>query len=552
MESYHIVLLSVPALSHVRPLMSLATRLVLERDDIVLTIFLSADTLDKGVADVQYLYDQPALANAAKRMRQAHPLNIHINNLLTAHRHPPRILATFVPASTDTLLTSMAKSGETYTSYYTQLTAGQPVTCASTGTVFPGVPPPAAVIMDFIAVREVQATRAVSGASVPIIAMNFTPAAPFIRLFGPEGMGGLGDLGARVDGEVERTGRDAAEVGAEIYYRAVGEVLNIPGLPAMYDYEAFPQQTAKGPMAMFLRAGYASIMQSDGLILTSCKAYETSGSLDALKAYRAETNKPTFALGPLVPVHYTTGNTAIDSRGGDPEDALKAFLNDKLAKFGENSVLFMSFGTMNWPESLDNVEEVLGCLIEREVPFIFSYPAPAARLPEALIAKVNASGLGYLSKWVPQHYVLTHPATGWFLTHCGWGGVVEALGAGVPMICWPFSGDQPFNAAHLSENLNVGIELIEVRTGECGASTSVDGITSSKPLHRNGRAAQGTRAAVRAEFLGVVDTVVRGERGVEMRKNVERVRREFEEAWKEGGDAREEVRAFLREFVVKE
>lgn len=55
---------------HVRPLLSLATRLVLERDDIVLTIFLSADTLDKGLADVQYLFDQPAQASAAKRMRQ--------------------------------------------------------------------------------------------------------------------------------------------------------------------------------------------------------------------------------------------------------------------------------------------------------------------------------------------------------------------------------------------------------------------------------------------------------------------------------------------------
>lgn len=98
-----------------------------------------------------------------------------------------------------------------------------------------------------------------------------------------------------------------------------------------------------------------------------------------------------------------------------------------------------------------------------------------------------------------------------------------------------------------------------MRTGECGVgtSTSVDvsgsqSASSLKLLHRNGRAAQGTRVAVRAEFLGVVDAVIRGSRGVEVRENVRRVRREFEEAWEEGGDAREEVRAFLREFVVKE
>lgn len=132
-------------------------------------------------------------------------------------------------------------------------------------------------------------------------------------------------------------------------------------------------------------------MQSDGLILTTCKAYENSGSLDALTAYRAESNEPTFALGPLIPVHYASGNFKTNSNG-DTEDALQAFLEDNLEKFGEGSVLFvsaatvllsfvsasyfvilhykMSFGTMNWPESLDNVEEVIDCLIERKMPFV--------------------------------------------------------------------------------------------------------------------------------------------------------------------------------------
>lgn len=80
---------------------------------------------------------------------------------------------------------------------------------------------------------------------------------------------------------------------------------------------------------------------------------------------------------------------------------------------------------------------------------VFCYASPLAKLPEELIAKINTSGLGFLSKWVPQHYILTHPvrkilsitnemltfakATGWCLTHCGWGGVTEALGSGVPM-----------------------------------------------------------------------------------------------------------------------
>ena len=69
----------------------------------------------------------------------------------------------------------------------------------------------------FIANPQLQATRAVSGFSVPIIAFGATGAASFIGQFGPESMGGTGDIGARIDAEVARTGLSADEIGLKVY-----------------------------------------------------------------------------------------------------------------------------------------------------------------------------------------------------------------------------------------------------------------------------------------------------------------------------------------------
>ena len=68
--------------------------------------------------------------------------------------------------------------------------------------------------------------------------------------------------------------------------------------------------------------------------------------------------------------------------------------------------------------------------------------------------KVKSSGLGKLTTWSPQQFILNHPvlllpffylswlntynntplqATGWFIAHGGFNGVTESLGSGVPL-----------------------------------------------------------------------------------------------------------------------
>ena len=104
-------------------------------------------------------------------------------------------------------------------------------------------------------------------------------------------------------------------------------------------------------------------------------------------------------------------------------------------------------------------------------------------------------------------------------------------------ICWPISADQPAAAAHLSENLNVAFELIQVRTG--------DGL---KPLARNGVAAEGTREAVGIEIRQTID-LCRSEKGREMKSNAEQIKVKFAQSWEEDGVARQEIRKFLDKYT---
>jgi hypothetical protein len=68
----------------------------------------------------------------------------------------------------------------------------------------------------YLAFSQLQATRAVTGRSVPIIALAVGGAGPFVRYCGPESMGGAGDIGSKIDAEVVRTGLSADEIGSKV------------------------------------------------------------------------------------------------------------------------------------------------------------------------------------------------------------------------------------------------------------------------------------------------------------------------------------------------
>lgn len=104
----------------------------------------------------------------------------------------------------------------------------------------------------------------------------------------------------------------------------------------------------------------------------------------------------------------------------------------------------------------------------------------------------------------------------------------------VHSILWPFGGDQPVNAVHLSEQLNVGYELIEVRTGPAGLHT----------IYRNGRTPVATIEAIKGEARDVLAKAY-GPDGVEKRERLVALTNAVTHEWEEGGGALRDVKAFL-------
>jgi glucuronosyltransferase len=65
-----------------------------------------------------------------------------------------------------------------------------------------------------------------------------------------------------------------------------------------------------------------------------------------------------------------------------------------------------------------------------------------------------------ISKWLPQDDVLAHKNVKAFISHCGYGGVIEAKFHAVPIIGVPIFGDQPGNAdAVVKDGWGIKIDL---------------------------------------------------------------------------------------------
>ena len=102
---------------------------------------------------------------------------------------------------------------------------------------------------------------------------------------------------------------------------------------------------------------------------------------------------------------------------------------------------------------------------------------------------------------------------------------------------FPHLGDQPVAAAHVTENLNAGFELFQVRSGN-----------GLKPIYRNGLTPAGSREAVGIEVRQTID-LCRGEKGQEIRGNAEKLKVKFAKAWEDDGLARQEIRKFLDKYA---
>jgi UDP:flavonoid glycosyltransferase YjiC (YdhE family) len=71
----------------------------------------------------------------------------------------------------------------------------------------------------------------------------------------------------------------------------------------------------------------------------------------------------------------------------------------------------------------------------------------------------------FVSNWIPQFECLSHDSVKFFVSHCGFGGVLESIRTGKPILCLPFFGDAHQNA-DLIVRANAGLYLHKTSQSE--------------------------------------------------------------------------------------
>ncbi|KAH0751035.1 hypothetical protein KY290_030267 [Solanum tuberosum] len=144
----------------------------------------------------------------------------------------------------------------------------------------------------------------------------------------------------------------------------------------------------------------------------------------------------------------------------DKEERLKKWLDS----WQPESVVYVCLGSLSHTTVVQFVELALG-LEASGYPFILVVKSGERQAPiedwiseNGFEERTKERGL-LIRGWAPQVVILSHPAIGGFLTHCGWNSSLEGISAGVPMITWPLFAEQFLNERFLVHVLKTGVSV---------------------------------------------------------------------------------------------
>ncbi|CAI0455482.1 unnamed protein product [Linum tenue] len=207
---------------------------------------------------------------------------------------------------------------------------------------------------------------------------------------------------------------------------------------------------------------------AEGFIVNSFTELEGE-TIQFLQQNVVSENKPIYPIGPI----FQSGSS---NDLADPSGCLK-WLDTKPT----GSVVFVSFGSGGTLSSEQLKELALGLeTSQQNFLWVVRSPNDAAAnasyfnsrsgsnpldfLPEGFVERTKGRGL-VVPSWAPQMEVLSHVATGGFVSHCGWNSTVESIVNGVPMIAWPLYAEQRMNAVLLEKDFEIALRP---RAGENG------------------------------------------------------------------------------------
>ncbi|CAI9783171.1 unnamed protein product [Fraxinus pennsylvanica] len=246
--------------------------------------------------------------------------------------------------------------------------------------------------------------------------------------------------------------------------------------------------------------------------------HNTVHELESETLLALDQKQPNYAIGPI--------NFYDCARSIAVADSLfsKSDCTQWLDSKPSGSVLYVSFGSIVQTNK-QIIEEIAHGLLLSEVNFIWIVRADAVSysdtdvLPMGFMNEIKDKGL--IIPWCNQTEVLSNPAVGGFITHCGWNSILESIWSGVPMICYPVTYDQPTNRKLVVDDWKIGINLC-------------DGIS-----------------VTREEVAYKIKNLMSGETSNGLRQEIEKMRKILQDALKIDGPSERYFDQFLKDLKAK-
>ncbi|XP_047073082.1 anthocyanidin 5,3-O-glucosyltransferase-like [Lolium rigidum] len=240
-------------------------------------------------------------------------------------------------------------------------------------------------------------------------------------------------------------------------------LLRFPGVPPIPASD-MPHTVQDRATQMFaaLIGHYRRIPEAQGVLVNTYEWLEAR-AVSALREGVCVPDRPTppvRCIGPMI---------VKGAAGGGERYACLSWLDAQ----PKQSVVFICFGSVGAVSAVELKEIARGLdnsghrflWVVRTPPvdpakFFMPRPPPDldALLPDGFLERTRDRGM-VLKMWAPQVEVLRHAATGAFMTHCGWNSVLEAVSAGVPMLCWPQYAEQRLNKVFVVDEMKVGVVM---------------------------------------------------------------------------------------------
>nr|BAJ95719.1 predicted protein [Hordeum vulgare subsp. vulgare] len=267
---------------------------------------------------------------------------------------------------------------------------------------------------------------------------------------------------------------------------------------------------------------------ADGLLVNTFRGIEGV----FVDAYAASLGRRTWAVGPTCASRFDDADAKAGR--GNRADVDAGRIVSWLDARPPASVLYISFGSIaKLPAK--QVAELARGLEASGRPFVWAIKeAKADAAVQALLdeegfeERVKDRGL-LVRGWAPQVTILSHPAVGGFLTHCGWNATLEAISHGVPALTWPNFADQ-----FCSERLLVDVLRVGVRSG------------AKLPVMNVPAEAEGVQVTGADVERVVAELMDGGQEGAARRSRAKKLAEEASAAMEDGGSSYTDLEYMIR------